>query len=116
MYKIYHVCDIGNPDGSRVVIGEDEECLTPTTDCFCKDPQDAINSVKTCSRTEKQKIIFWRSTLNYFNKKKKCRTLYNRLNMKNFVSINKKLLDETLLVLFFFNKNPARNKQRNSVG
>ena len=81
MYKIYHVCDIGHPDGTRVVIGEDEECLTPTTDCVWKDPQDVINSVKTFSRTEKQKIIFWRSMLNYFNKKKKCRTLYNRLNM-----------------------------------
>ena len=36
MYKIYHVCDIGNPDGSRVVIGEDEECLSPTLIVFGK--------------------------------------------------------------------------------
>ena len=81
MYKIYHGCDIGHPDGSRVNIGEDEECPTPTADCFWKDPQGVINSVKTRSQTEKQKIIFWRSMLNYFNKKKKCRTLYNRLIM-----------------------------------
>ena len=71
MYKIYHGCDIGHPDGSSVVIGEDEECLTPTADCFWKDSQDVINSVKTRSQTEKQKIIFWRSMLNYFNNKKR---------------------------------------------
>ena len=78
MYRIYHGCDIGHPDGSRVVIGEGEECLTPTADCFQIDPQDVINSVEIRSQSEKQKIIFWRSLLNYFNKKK---SLYNRFSM-----------------------------------
>ena len=36
--------------------------------------------------------------------------------MYNFVRISKKLLDETLFVLSFFNKNTERNKQRNSIG
>ena len=36
--------------------------------------------------------------------------------MQKFVSINKKLLDKTLFVLFSFNKNAKRNKQQNSVG
>ena len=36
--------------------------------------------------------------------------------MYNLVSINKKLLDETLFVIPFFNKNAERNKQQNSIG
>ena len=36
--------------------------------------------------------------------------------MYNFVSINRKLLDGTLFVLSFFNKNAEGNKQQNSFG
>ena len=48
-------------------------------------------------------------------KKKKCKTLYNKFIMQNFVSINKKVLDETLFGLSFFNKNAERNMQQNSI-
>ena len=52
-----------------------------SANCFGKDSHDAINTAKTCSQTEKPKIIRWKTMLNYFNKKKNCRTLYNRIIM-----------------------------------
>ena len=47
---------------------KDEKCLIPTSNCFCKDPHDTINSVKTCPQTEKQKITGWKSVMNYFKR------------------------------------------------
>ena len=73
MDEIYHGCAKGYKDGSHVLIKKDEKCLIPTTDCFWKDPYGVINYVKRCSQTQKQKIIGWKSTMNYFNRKKKKR-------------------------------------------
>ena len=70
MDEIYHDCAKRNKDGSHVLIKKDEKCLIRTTGCFWKDPHDVINCVKTYSQTEKQKIIGWRSMMNYFNRKR----------------------------------------------
>ena len=68
--EIYHGCTKGYKDGLHVLIKKDEKCLIPTTDCSWKDPHDVINFIKTCSQTEKQKIIGWKSMMNYFNRKR----------------------------------------------
>ena len=47
-----------------------ENSLTPTADCFLKDPHYVINSVKTRSQTEKQKVIPCKTIMDYFNKKR----------------------------------------------
>ena len=70
MDEIYHGCAKRYKDGSHVLIKKDEKCLIPTTDCFWKDPHDLINCLKTHSQTEKQKIIGWKSMMNYFNRKR----------------------------------------------
>ena len=70
MDKIYHDCTKGYLDASYVVIKKDEKCLIPTANCFWKDQHDVINTVKTCSQTEKQEIIGWKSMMNYFNRKR----------------------------------------------
>ena len=54
----------------RMLLQKDEKCLIPTTDCFWKDLHNVINTTKTCSQTEKQKIIGWKSRMNYFNRKR----------------------------------------------
>ena len=56
--------------GRMRLLKKDENYLIPTTDCFWKDPHDVINYIKTCSQTEKQKIIGWKSMMNYFNRKR----------------------------------------------
>lgn len=71
MNRIYHGCAIGYLDGSHVIIKKDKNWLIPTADCFWKDPQDIINSVKSHSQTEKEKIIWWKIMMIYFNKKRK---------------------------------------------
>ena len=53
-----------------MLIKKDENYLIPTADYFPKDPYDVINWVKTCSQTEKQKTIGWKSMINYFNRKR----------------------------------------------
>ena len=70
MDEICHGCAQGNKDGLHVLITKDGKCLIPTTDCFWKDPYDVINYVKTCTQTENQKNIGWKSMMNYFNRKR----------------------------------------------
>ena len=70
MDKICYGCTKGYLDGLHVVIKKDEKCLIPTANCFWKDPHDTINTIKTRSQTEKQKIIGWKSMMNYFNRKR----------------------------------------------
>ena len=53
-----------------MLIKKDEKSLIPTADYFSKDPYDVTNWVKTCSQTEKQKTIGWKSMMNYFNRKR----------------------------------------------
>ena len=70
MDKIYYGCTKGYLDGLHVVIKKDEKCLIPTTVSFWKDSPNVINTVKTRSQTEKQKIIGWKSMMNCFNRKR----------------------------------------------
>ena len=52
---------------------KNDKCITPTSNCYRKDPNDVINSLKTRSQTKKQKIM-----MDYINEKKK--------NVKTYVS------------------------------
>ena len=70
MDEIYHGCPQGYKVGLQVLTKKDEKCLIPTADCFWKDPHDVINCVKRRLQTEKQKIIGWKSMMNYFNRKR----------------------------------------------
>ena len=67
---MYHGCAKGYKDGSYVLIKKGEKCHIPTADWFWKDPHDVINCVKTYSQTEKQKVIGWKSMMNYFKRKR----------------------------------------------
>ena len=70
MDEIYHDCEKRHKDGSYVLIKKDEKCLIPTANCFWKDPHDVINCVKKQSQIEKQKIVGWKSMMNYFNRER----------------------------------------------
>ena len=45
---------------------KNDKCITATSNCYRKDPNDVINSLKTRSQTKKQKIM-----MDYINEKKK---------------------------------------------
>ena len=70
MDQIYHGCAKEYKDGSQLLIKKDEKCVIGAADCFWKDPHDVINCLKTCSQTEKQKIVGWKSMMNHFNRKR----------------------------------------------
>ena len=70
MDQIYYGSIKGYLDVLHVVMKKYEKRLILTADCFWKDPHDVINTVKTPSKTEKQKIIGWKSMMNYFNRKR----------------------------------------------
>ena len=70
MDEIYHGCAKEYKDGLHVLIKKDEKCLISTTNCFQKDLHDVINCMKIRSQTEKQKIVGWKSMMNYFNRKR----------------------------------------------
>ena len=72
MDEIYHGC-AKEYKRSRVLIKKDEKCLIPAPDCFWKDPHDIIDCIKTRSQTKKQKIVGWKSMMNYFNRKREKR-------------------------------------------
>ena len=58
MELIYHGCMNRNADGTNKIIGSGERCLTPTTQCFWKDPQDVkIAGVKTRSQAANQPVV-----------------------------------------------------------
>ena len=61
MNEIYHGSTKGYKGGLHKLMKKDQKCFIPTTDCFWKDPHDVIDFVKTCSQTEEQKIIGWKS-------------------------------------------------------
>ena len=57
MALIYHCCFTKNADGTNKLIGPGEKCLTPTAQCFWKDPKDVRSGVKTCSQSANQAIV-----------------------------------------------------------
>ena len=45
MALIYHSCFTKNADGTNKLIGPGEKCLTPTAQCFWKEPKDVCSGV-----------------------------------------------------------------------
>ena len=50
MGLIYYGCMTKNADGTNKLIGPGEKYVTPTAQCFWKDPQDVRSGVKTRSQ------------------------------------------------------------------
>ena len=70
MDEIYHGCAKGYKDGLMFLSKKMKNVLLKPLIFFLKDPYNVINYVKTRSQTAKQKIIGWKSMMNYFNRKK----------------------------------------------
>ena len=69
MELIYHGCFTKNADGTNKLIGPGEKCLTPTAQCFWKDPKDVRSGVKTRSQSANQAIVSTENYKYYFQKK-----------------------------------------------
>ena len=64
---------IKNADGTNKIFDPGEKCLTPTAQCFWKDPQDIISGVKTCSQASKQSTVSIQDYNYYFENKERIR-------------------------------------------
>ena len=71
MELIYHGCFTKNADGTNKLIGPGEKCLTPTAQCFWKDPKDVRSGVKTRSQSANQAIVSTEHYKYYFQKKQR---------------------------------------------
>ena len=69
MALIYHGCFTKNADGTNKLIGQGEKCLTPTAQCFWKDPKDVCSGVKTRSQSANQPTVNTEDYKYYFLKK-----------------------------------------------
>ena len=69
MELIYHGCFTKNADGTNKPIGPGEKCLTPTAQCFQKDPKDVRSGVRTCSQLDNQPTVTIEVYQYYFQKK-----------------------------------------------
>ena len=54
----------------QTFFSKDEKCITSISNCYWKDSNDVINSIKTQSQTKKQKIIDWKTVIDYLNEKR----------------------------------------------
>ena len=68
MELIYHGCFTKNADGTNKLIGPGEKCLTPTAQCFWKDPKDVRSRVKTRSQSANQPTVSTEDYEYYFQK------------------------------------------------
>ena len=71
MELIYHGCFTKNADGTNKLIGPGEKCLTPTAQCFWKDPKDFRSGVKTRSQSANQPTVSTEDYEYYFQKKQR---------------------------------------------
>ena len=69
MDNIYHGCALKHSNGTNVIIGSAQKCLTPTNQCFSKDPKDIINAVKTRSQLKKQPTAHYETIDKYFEQR-----------------------------------------------
>ena len=69
MALIYHGCLSKNADDTNKLIGPGEKCLTPTAQCFWKDPKDVCCGVKTRSQSVNQSTVSTEDHEYYFLKK-----------------------------------------------
>ena len=65
----YHGCALKHSNGTNVIIGSNEKCLTPTNKCFWKDPKDIISAGKTTSQLKKQPIAHYKTIAKYFEQR-----------------------------------------------
>ena len=54
----------------QTFFSKDEKCITSISNCYWKDSNDVINSIKTQSQTKKQKNIDWKTMIDYLNEKR----------------------------------------------
>ena len=71
MALIYHGCFTKNADGTNKLIGPEEKSLTPTAQCFWKDPKDVRSGVKTRSQSANQLTVSTEDHEYYFLKKQR---------------------------------------------
>ena len=71
MALIYHGCFTKNADGTNKLIGPEEKCLTPTAQCFRKDPKDVRSGVKKRSQTANQPTVSNEDYEYYFQKEQR---------------------------------------------
>ena len=71
MALIYHGCFTKNADGTNKLIGPGEKCLTPTAQCFWKDPKDVRFGVKTPNQSANQPTVSTED-YEYYVQKKQC--------------------------------------------
>ena len=69
MALIYYGCFTKNADGTDKLIGPEEKCLTPTAQCFWKDPKDVHSGVKTRNQLANQTTVSTEDYEQYFLKK-----------------------------------------------
>lgn len=53
---IYHDCFYKNADGTNRIIATNKKCVTPTSKCFWKDPNDVEHGEKTSSRANSERV------------------------------------------------------------
>ena len=68
MALIYHGCFTKNAESTNKLIGPGEKCLTPTAQCFWKDPKDVCSGVKTRSQSANQPTVSTEPTSTIFIK------------------------------------------------
>ena len=83
MELIYHGCFTKNADGTNKLIGPGEKCLTPTTQCFWKDPKDFRSGVTTRSQSANQAIVSIEDYEYYFQKKQRIEQWISRTEKYN---------------------------------
>ena len=70
MDQIYHGCMTKNADRLNKLIDPGQKCLTPTAECFWKDPWDIKGcKIKTRSCTKKEPTVSIKDCNNYMLQK-----------------------------------------------
>ena len=65
--EIYHSCDGGYIDGTRILMESNDSCAYPTRNPFWKHPRDVYTGVKTRSQTKKSAVATRYYMNFYFN-------------------------------------------------
>ena len=71
MALIQHGCFTKKAGGTNKLIGPREKCLTPTAQCFWKDPKNVRSGIKTRSQLENQHTVSIEDYQYYFQKKER---------------------------------------------
>ena len=66
---IYHGCALRYLNGTNVIIGRNEKCLTPNNKSCWKDPREIINAVKARFQLKNEPIAHYKIIDNYFKQR-----------------------------------------------